>query len=157
MNLLLLNVFLALGWVLVIGSFTLPTFIVGFAFGYLALWIVRPLYGPTRYFQRFSLLLRLVGYFLYELVVSSLSVAWDSITPAHLSSPGIIGVPLDARTDAEILALANLVSLTPGSLSLEISEDRRTLYVHFMFLDDPEEGRARIKEGIERRLLEVMR
>lgn len=157
MNLLLLNLFLALGWALVMGSFTLPTFVAGFALGYLALWIVRPLYGPTRYFERFWLLLRLIGHFLRELVVSSLSVAWDSITPAHLSSPGIIGIPLDARTDVEILALANLVSLTPGTLSLEISEDRRILYVHFMFVDDPEVGRARIKDGIERRLLELMR
>ena len=157
MNLLLLNLLLALGWSLVVGSYTLVTFAAGFALGYFALWIVRPLYGPTRYFGRFWLLLRLLGYFLYELVLSSLRVAWDSLTPTHLSSPGILGIPLDVRTDAEILLLANLVSLTPGTLSLEISQDRRTLYVHFMFADDPDAQRARIKNGIERRLLEMMR
>lgn len=157
MNLLVLNLFLALGWALITGRFTVWTFAVGFVLGYLALWIVRPLYGPTRYFERLWLLLRLIGHFLYELVLSSLQVAWDSITPAHLSSPGIVGIPLDVRTDAEILVLANLVSLTPGSLSLEISEDRRTLYVHFMFVDDPDALRARIKGGIERRLLEMTR
>jgi multicomponent Na+:H+ antiporter subunit E len=157
MNLLVLNLFLALGWALVTGSFTVWTFVVGFALGYLALWIVRPLYGPTRYFERFWLLLRLIGYFLYELVLSSLNVAWDTITPWHLSCPGIVAIPLDVRTDAEILMLANLVSLTPGTLSLEISEDRRTLYVHFMFVRDPDAERARIKGGIERRLLEMTR
>ena len=157
MNLLVLNLFLALGWALVTGSFTAWTFVVGFALGYLALWIVRPLYGPTGYFERFWLLLRLIGYFLYELVLSSLSVAWDSISPRHRSRPGIVAIPLDVRSDVEILVLANLVSLTPGTLSLEVSEDRRTLYVHAMFVEDAESVRARIKGGIERRLLEMTR
>lgn len=157
MNLLVLNLFLALGWALVTGRFTLWSFAVGFALGYLALWIVRPLYGPTRYFERLWLLLRLLGHFLYELVLSSLQVAWDSITPTHLSRPGIVAVPLDVRADAEILVLANLISLTPGTLSLEISEDRRTLYVHAMFVEDAESVRAHIKGGIERRLLELTR
>lgn len=157
MNPFTLNLLLALGWCFLIGSFAVPTLALGFALGYLALWLVRPLYGPTRYFERFGLLLRLIGYFVYELVVSSLQVAWDSITPSHLSRPGIVAIPLDASTDAEILVLANFVSLTPGSLSLEVSDDRRTLYVHLMFVENPDAERTRIKRGIERRLLELMR
>jgi multicomponent Na+:H+ antiporter subunit E len=64
---------------------------------------------------------------------------------------------LDARTDAEIMLVANLISLTPGTLSLDISEDRRVLYIHVMFLDDIEKTRQQIKQGLERRVLEVMR
>jgi multicomponent Na+:H+ antiporter subunit E len=89
--------------------------------------------------------------------VSNLRVLWDVLTPRHTSRPGIVGVPLAARTDLEITLVANLVSLTPGTLSLDISEDRQTLYVHVMFMDDIEAVRGQIKDGIERRVLEVLR
>ena len=85
----------------------------------------------------------------------SLRVVWDVITPRHLSSPGIIAVPLDVESDEEILLVSNLVSLTPGSLSLDVSDDRKTLYVHAMFVDDPVQARREIKRGIERRVKEA--
>jgi multicomponent Na+:H+ antiporter subunit E len=157
MNLGLLNLLLALGWCAVVGSFTLVDLAVGFVVGYLTLWLVRPLYGPTRYFERFLLLPGLMLFFLGELVVSSLRVAWDVITPTLHSRPGIVAVPLDLEGDVEIALLANLVSLTPGTLSLEVSDDRRTLYVHAMFADPPEAVRQRIKDGLERRIMEIMR
>jgi multicomponent Na+:H+ antiporter subunit E len=50
-----------------------------------------------------------------------------------------------------------MISLTPGTLSVDLSEDRKTLFVHVMFLDDVERARADIKNGLERRILEVMR
>ncbi|MGD9115245.1 MAG: Na+/H+ antiporter subunit E, partial [Desulfobacterales bacterium] len=65
--------------------------------------------------------------------------------------------PLDARTDVEIMLVANLISLTPGTLSLDLSDDGRVLYIHVMFLDDIEKTRQQIKQGLERRVLEVMR
>lgn len=157
MSLALLNLVLALGWCAVIGEFTLANLAIGFALAYVALWLVRPLYGPTRYFRRFWLLLRLIAFFLFELVRSSLRVAWDVVTPPVYSRPGVVAVPLDAESDIEITVLANLVSLTPGTLSLEVSEDRRVLYVHAMFAEDRDAVSRSIKEGIERRLLEVTR
>jgi len=84
-------------------------------------------------------------------------VLWDVITPQHISRPGIIGLPLDARTDAEIMLVANLISLTPGTLSLDLSDDKRVLYVHVMFLDDIDATRQQIKRGLEKRVLGVMR
>jgi multicomponent Na+:H+ antiporter subunit E len=73
--------------------------------------------------------------------------------------PGIIAIPLDARTDLEITLLANLITLTPGTLSLDVSADRRVLYVHVMYIDndDIEAVRRSIKDGFERRVLEVLR
>ena len=157
MNLGLINLLLALGWCAVVGRFTLLDLTAGFVIGYLVLWLVRPLYGPTRYFERFLLLPALVLFFLRELVVSSLRVAWDVITPPVYSRPGIVAVPLDLQGEVAITLLANLVSLTPGTLSLEVSEDRKTLYVHAMYADPPEQVRQSIKGGLERRLLEIMR
>ena len=95
-------------------------------------------------------------YFLWELLASSFQVAWDVITPVHRSNPAIIAVPLDIEDPKEITVLANLISLTPGSLSLDVSPDRSTLYVHDMFVDDPDETRKRIKTGFERRVQEAM-
>ena len=157
MNCFLLNIFLALGFSAVLGQLNLSGFVSGFVVGYAALWLTKPLYGNTRYFERLPNVLRLIGFFGKELLVSNLKVLWDVITPQHISRPGIIGLPLDARTDLEIMLVANLISLTPGTLSLDLSEDKRVLYVHVMFLDDIERTRQQIKQGLERRVLEVMR
>ena len=157
MNLFFINTFIALGYIGVQGQFSLSGFLIGFALGYLALWLTGPLYGRSRYFQRVPKTIRLAGFFLVELLLSTLRVFWDVVTPGHISRPGIVGVPLNAESDMEILLVANLISLTPGTLSIDLSDDRRTLYVHVMFLDDPDRFRQGIKDGVERRVLEVMR
>jgi multicomponent Na+:H+ antiporter subunit E len=72
--------------------------------------------------------------------------------------PGVVGLPLRARTDAEITTLANLISLTPGTLSLDVSPDRRVLYVHAMDLEEgPEALRADIRNTLESRVLMLLR
>ena len=73
--------------------------------------------------------------------------------------PGVVAIPLDARTDAEIALLANLITLTPGSVTLDLSEDRRVLYVHAMYIDggDVEAYVRSVKDGLERRVLELLR
>ncbi|MDJ0853738.1 MAG: Na+/H+ antiporter subunit E [Desulfobacterales bacterium] len=157
MNLFMLNLFLALGFSAVRGQFTLSGLLTGFLVGYLALWISKPLYPDAAYFVRVPRILHLAGYFLYQLIVSNFRVMWEVITPRPSSRPGIIGIELAARTDMEIMLVANMISLTPGTLSLDISDDRRVLYVHFMFLDDPALARHEIKDGLERRVLEALR
>lgn len=156
-NLFLPNLFLAAGFCVVLGQLNFSGFLAGFVIGYIALWITRPLYEPTLYFMRVSKIIQLIGYFIWQLIVSNFRVLWDVITPTHISKPGIIGVPLDAETDLEIMLVANLVSLTPGTLSLDVSEDRKILYVHVMFLDDVDAARLDIKKGIEKRVLEAIR
>ena len=102
-------------------------------------------------------LVRFALFFVWELVLANLRVAHDVITPRLYARPAIIALPLDARTDLEITLLANLISLTPGSLSLDVSPDRRTLYVHVLFGEDPDEVRHQLKTTFERPLLELMR
>jgi len=79
------------------------------------------------------------------------------VTPQNKSKPGILAMPLEVESDIEIMLLANLISLTPGTLSLDVSEDRRHLYVHAMFVDDEAALVAELKTGMERRVLEAMR
>jgi multicomponent Na+:H+ antiporter subunit E len=156
MSLLFLNLLFAGVFSILLGSYSIGVFLSGFALGYAALWLSKPLYRDTRYFKKLPKTINLVAYFLKELVISNLRVLWDVITPTHINRPGIIGVPLTAQTDLEIFIVTNLISLTPGTLSVDLSEDRKTLFVHVMFLDDVETAREEIKNGLERRILEVM-
>ena len=157
MSLFLLNVLLAIGFMAVLDSFHLQSLLIGFGVGLGALWLTRPLYPETSYFRRSITLFQLLAFFTKALVISNLRVLWDVITPSHISRPGIIRMPLDARTDLEIMMVANLISLTPGTLSIDLSEDRRFLYVHVMFLDDVAEVLEELKQGLEKRVLEVLR
>jgi multicomponent Na+:H+ antiporter subunit E len=157
MSLFLLNILLAVGFMVMAGTYSMSGLAAGLIVGYAALWVTRPLYGNQRYFARLPKAIKLILFFIKELILSNLRVLWDVVTPAHISRPGIIGIPLDARTDLEIMLVANLISLTPGTLSVDLSPDRRTLYVHVMFLDDIENMRNALKDGLERRVLEVLR
>lgn len=157
MNVFLLNILLAVGWMAITGGFGLGSLFVGYVLGLGVLWATRPLYGETRYFRRLYAWPKLLVIFLYELVVSSFKVAWDIVTPPLYSNPGIVAVPLDAKTDFEIMLTANLISLTPGTLSLDLSDDRTILYVHCMFLEDPDAEVRAMKGSLERHVLEAMR
>lgn len=71
--------------------------------------------------------------------------------------PGIVAIPLDVRSDAEITLLSNLITLTPGSLSLELSHNQQILFVHGISVDDEQEFVQKIKSGLEARTLEITR
>ena len=151
------NLTLALAWTALVGKVSALNIAIGFAIGYLLLWWLGPAEHTGRYVARLPRLLRFLGFYVLELIRSSLRVAWDVITPSDRRRPGIVAVPLDARTDREITVLANLISFTPGTLSLEVTEDRKYLLVHSMFIDSPESFKADIKRRLERRVLEIMR
>ena len=91
-------------------------------------------------------------------VPSAVRVARDVLSPRLRVRPGVVAVPLDARTDLEITLFANLVSLTPGTLSLDVSPDRRTLYVHAMDLPDGDvEAWSRELKRTEARVIGLLR
>jgi multicomponent Na+:H+ antiporter subunit E len=155
---LLLNVLLALTWIALTGQFTPANLALGFVLGYLLLWLVQRTQEPLTYFARVRQVLGFAGFFLWELVKANLQVTYFILSPHRKMRPGVIAVPLDARTDAEITLLSNLITLTPGTLSLDVSADRRVLYIHSMYLGDkPDLFRQRVKEGVERRVLEMLR
>lgn len=105
-----------------------------------------------RVITRLPYLVAFIGYFIWELVRSNIRVAWDVITITHYMKPGILAVPLEAETNLEITLLANFISLTPGTLSLDVSSDHKVLFVHAMYLTDIDDFKA-----VERRLLRVLR
>ena len=156
MNLFLLNVLLALLWAAVTGTLTLASLLTGFVVGVLVLALVGRALGGARYTSRLVRGVMLALFFLWELFASSLRVAWDVLTPRHGMRPAIVAVPLDVTTDAEVTLLANLISLTPGTLSLDLSDDKRTLFVHAMYVDDPEALKRSIKRDFEGRVMGIL-
>lgn len=151
------NLLLALAWLMLTGSFTPANLVLGFLFGYLLLWFGRPVIGPSRYFKKVRTVFSFAFFLLWELTKANMRVAFEVVTLKHRMRPGVVAVPLDARTDSEITLLANLITLTPGTLSLDVSTDRRVLYVHTMYIGDIEQFRQSLKQGFERRVLELLR
>jgi multicomponent Na+:H+ antiporter subunit E len=153
------NLVVALAWAASTGQFTVSNLAVGLALGFMVLLVSQRFTGKSSYFTKVGQVFRFALFYLWELIRANLRVAYDVVTPTHHMRPGVLAIPLDARTDAEISLLANLITLTPGTLSLDISLDRRVLYVHTMYIasGDIEGARQQIKTGLERRVLEVLR
>jgi multicomponent Na+:H+ antiporter subunit E len=149
---------LALLWVLITGSATPANVLLGVGAALLALAIVRqPQHGATRYSFRPLRLLVLAATFLRELAKSAISVALTVVSPRIQVQPGIFAFPLTVQRDFEITLLANLITLTPGTLSVDVSNDRKTLFVHALDCSDPDAVRRSIANGFERHILEAFR
>jgi len=157
MSLFLVNLLLALTWSAVTGSFSFLNFAFGFVLAIFALSLIREQVGSVGYFSRARRVLSLLVLFLYELVLSAWRVAVMVLSPNMNLKPGIFAYPLRVDRDFEITMLANLITLTPGTLSVDVSDDRRILYVHAIDASDPEAARRDIAEGFERKIMEAFR
>lgn len=167
MSNLLLNLVLAIIWCILTGDFTPTNFLVGVGLGFLLVGLSqraleqRPPNVPRsgvrpNYILKLWHIIYFVLFFLWELILSNVRVAYEILTPNFYMTPGVVAIPLDLKSDDEITLLANLITLTPGTLSLDVSDDRRTLYIHAMYIeDDLEVFKAKIKNGLEKRVMEV--
>ena len=152
---LMLNVLLALAWAAVTGQLTTANLLAGFAIGYGVLWIANQAVGDTAYFSKVTCLVRFATHFLHELIEATLRVAVDIVTPSYRIKPAILAIPVEGRSAAEITMLANVITLTPGTLSLAVSDDSKTLFVHVMYADDVDAARRQIEQGLGKRVHEV--
>lgn len=150
MNYFIFNVFLALTWAMLNGEINLSNLFTGFLLGYLVLFIGHRAIGPSPYFGRVNAMVRFLFFFLKELFISNIKLAKEVLTPTFQMKPRIVAIPLSVKADTEITALANLISLTPGTLSLDVSADRSMLYVHFIYAENEEKVKQEIKNGMER-------
>lgn len=157
MKMLIINIGLALIWALMTESFTFASILFGVVASYLVLWFLSPLVGGEAYFRKVPQCLRFALFILKELVVANLRIAWHIVTPSSFFKPGVLAVPLEPMSEVEVAVLANIVTLTPGSFTVDVSRDRSVLYVHMMDIDDIEAARQSIKDQYEKPLLEVLR
>lgn len=157
MNLFLANLLLALAWAAVTGSFELINIVFGFVLGAVALTVIQEQVGAVGYLSRLYRIASLLVLFVYELILSATRVAILVLSPRMNLKPGILAYPLKVDRDLEITILANLITLTPGTLSVDVSQDRKTLYIHALDCSDPDAIRTDIAEGFERKILEAFR
>ena len=150
------NILLTFVWVALTGDFSIENYIFGFFLNFHILWLISVKRKRSKYFLIVPKVIILLLFFLYELIKANLEVAYEVITPKLNMTPGIVMVPLDVKSDIGITVLANMISLTPGTLSLDVSNDRKVLYVHAMYITDREEFIASIKNGFEKRILEIL-
>lgn len=155
MSLLLLNVLLAIAWAALTGNFQPIDLFFGFLLGYLVLWMITRTGKPQKYFKQIPLTLSLFGVFLVDLVRANLRMAGIILSPQMKLRPAVVAVPLILKSEAAIILLANLMTLTPGTLSLDISTDRRMLFIHTVYLEDPDQFKRQLLEGYEQRLKEL--
>lgn len=153
---LLGSILLALAWAALQGEFTLGNLVVGYIFGYVILALLaKGGVMPSTFASRVAHGVSLGIYFVWALVLANIKVALDVVRPKTSIRPAVVGIPLDITKDGEILLLSMLINITPGSVTIDLSDDRQTLYVHVMHMDDPEATRTEIKEGFERRVKRV--
>lgn len=151
------NILLTFVWVALTGNFEFTNYIFGFLLSFFILWIITKDEGKASYFTFVPKIIAFVFFFLYELVKANLQVAYEVITPKLGVTPGIVKIPLDVKSNIGITLLANLISLTPGTLSLDVSNDKKVLFVHAMYITDKEKFIDSIKNGFEKRILEILK
>lgn len=155
---LLGSILLALAWAALQGDFSLSSLLVGYLLGCVVIFmlgkgdVLSSMFG-TKVRHFFSLM----GFFAWEIVLANVRVAFDVLRSGHSMRPAVVAIPLDAKTDGEILLLSALINITPGSVTIDVSDDRRTLYVHVMHITTAEQTRREIKDGFERRVLRLFR
>ena len=149
---LLGSILLALAWAALQGEVTPVNLVVGYAIGYAILALLaKGGVMPSTLASRTGHALGLAGFFAWELLVANFRVAADVLRGNRIE-PAVVGIPLDVTTDGEILLLSMLINITPGSVTIDLSEDRQTLYVHVMHMKSADETRREIKDGFERRV-----
>jgi multicomponent Na+:H+ antiporter subunit E len=150
---LLGSLLLALAWAALQGEVTLANLLVGYGLGYLVLALLaRGGVLPSTLASRTAHAVGLAAFFVWQLILANVRVAGDVLRPRTIIRPAVVAIPLDVTSDAEILLLSMLINITPGSVTIDLSEDRRTLYVHVMHMESAEASRQEIKQGFEHRV-----
>ena len=152
---ILLNVFLAFIWMFLKNEFDGSTFIIGYVLGLGIMFVFRHFFTDHFYLKRVSAVIRLLLIFARELVMSNVSVLKVVLKPKLDMRPGIFAFETVLTKDWEITILSNLITLTPGTLVVEVSGDNKILYVHAMDIADKEEAVDSIKNTFEKAIMEV--
>jgi len=154
---ILLNFILAFVWMFLKTSYSPASFFVGYFFGLLIIYIFRRFFTSRFYLLRVVAVLNLIYIFTLELILSNISVLKEVLRPKLNIKPGIFAFPTELKEDWEITMLANLITLTPGTLVVDVSPDNRILYVHAMDISDADEAIQSIKNTFEKAIMEVSR
>lgn len=154
-TLLIVNVGLAIFWYVFFPVYGAADLFIGFAIGTFALSVYHRSYG-----KRIWWLISYLLFVAWEIVLSTAKLTWWIFHPKLDFHPGIVAVPLTLDTDFEITVLVTMITLTPGTASIDLRKDKKgryVVYIHSFFVKDPDSFRHEIKDNFERRLALVTR
>ena len=155
----ILNLFIAALWLLLQDEITpkFTTFLMGFIVGIGILYAMHRFYGTQFYLRRVFSIVKLMMLFNWELLLSSYSVLKQITTPKLTITPGIFTYKTELKGDWEVTALALLLTLTPGSVVMEVSEEGDMFYIHAMDMEESKDAVIRSIGKFERAIMEVTR
>ena len=152
----LLSVALAVIWLLLVNQLSFGHLLLGVLLGLTVPLYTARFWPDNVHVRRPLLLLRFIGVVLYDILVANVTVARLVLGPTANIRPAFIEMPLELRNEVGISLLANTISLTPGTVSTYLSADQRTLVIHSLHTEDPEEIVATIRQRYERPLKEIL-
>jgi multicomponent Na+:H+ antiporter subunit E len=138
MSPLIVILWLTLVWMALWESFTWANLIGGLAIAVLAVLLVPLRSKAPRVGFRPLRAIRLLFYFVWKLLVASLIVSWEVVTPRDGTSPAVVSVRLDTPYPGVVTAVANMVSLTPGTLTVDVNRSDSTLFIHVLHFKSAE-------------------
>ena len=154
---LLINIFIAFLWMFLQDSFAFLTFIIGFFVGMFIIFSMRRFFPGKFYLRKVGAVFVLILLFISESIMSTVDVIKQVIKPKIDITPGIFKMETDLRGDLEITLLAILITLTPGSVVMEVSPDHKTFYIHGLSLPESIDSVEKSKLRFERAIKEVTR
>ncbi len=150
---------LALVWCFLSGAINLANFLVGLIMGGVTTVLFRPFFpwraSLPRLLRKTPAFFRYAARLMFEIVKANFQVVYLLFHPKMPIRPGIIAMATRHRSPLGTTLLANSITLTPGTLTMDVSPDGRTLYIHTLDISDPEEVREGIRRGLEDYTLEV--
>lgn len=152
---LMINIVLAFLWVFMNGDFTVSTFVTGYLIGLVAVYILRNFLPGRFYLKRLYWMIRLFFIFIIELVKANIEVVRIVMAPKIDIHPGFYAYPNDLEEEWEVALLSTLITLTPGTVVVAISEDYSIIYIHGLDMDDADTEIANIKTAFEDVIKEV--
>ncbi|GAA0483012.1 Na+/H+ antiporter subunit E [Salinibacillus aidingensis] len=154
---ILFNLIIAFMWMFLEEQYQFSTFFSGYLVGILLLFLLRRFIPDAFYLKRVFKVIRLILLFVKELILSNFNILKHVYKPKFNVKPGIFALPTELKSQWEITLLANLISLTPGTLTIAVSHDYSHLYIHAMDIPDVEKEIRSIKDTFEKAILEVTR
>ncbi|MFB3166377.1 Na+/H+ antiporter subunit E [Neobacillus sp. 179-C4.2 HS] len=154
---ILLNVVLAFLWMFIKVSYDPISFIKGYIFGLLVIFVLRRYFHSRFYLFRLWSFIKLIFIFIKELILSNIAIVKIVLKPKLDMSPAIFAMDTVLTKDWQITLLSSLITLTPGTLVIDVSDDNKTLFIHAMNIGEVEDEINSIKNSFEKAILEVSR
>ncbi len=158
MNLFLLNLLLAFIWGALMGSFEPANLFLGFVLGFIILSMTdrsRSM-GKPGYSGKAWLIVQLFSILLYDIIRANIRVLKTVLSRQMNLEPAVLAIPLNLKQDTAITLFSNIIALTPGTLSLDVSSDRKIIFVHVMIIENENKFRQDLQNGYERRIKELL-